>query len=252
MTPRKGNSLLAWLPVAFPGDCLKSPWEIPLGFQNAAEEGAWEISWASYWQSVLLQMNWHGERSEESPFGDPELKQKGLGVGGRIQTEKQSTHSFLQQFARYSCLLGHHSWDVSCLGQLYPHLSFAAWGRSSEWTLSVTPSLLKQRPLPLMSLTQSVKAKVSCRETLGWTLNTKDWHHWTHSNLYQESFWLVVFHTVFKDCVMNFGFSPHSIYLAWLEVLRKIWDRDILSICRLGTITLQWSITGVKYSSMLI
>lgn len=166
-----------------------------------------------------------------------------------MQREKQSEHSFLQWFARYLCLLGHHSWDVSCLGQLYPHLSFAAWERSSGWALLVTSSFLKQKPdePDTVSKTQDHlqrNFRVNPQLTGLTLLNPQ--------SLLLGMSWLVVFHTVFEDCVRSLGFSPHSIYFLWLEVLRKIWDRDILSICRLGPITLQWSITGVKYSSLLI
>lgn len=61
------------IPIAFSGNSLKSSWDIPSGFQQAAEGGAWEL----LSKLLLLQMNWHGERSEESPFGEPGLKQKG-------------------------------------------------------------------------------------------------------------------------------------------------------------------------------
>lgn len=189
MTPRKGNSLPALTPYSiFWGlsekftrrhtmristgcrrRCLRELLSKVLAGCAAPDELAWRNV-----RGIPIRRAWTEEEKLKS---------------GRQDTERETEYTLLsqQRFARYSCLLGHHSWDISCLGQLYPHLSFAAWERSSGWALSVTPSLLKQKPLPLMSLTQSVKPKVTCRETSGWTLSSQGWHYWTFSHLHWAS-----------------------------------------------------------------
>lgn len=195
------------LPLTFAEDHLKSLWEKPLGFGKAAERGAWCTTLekaTSSLQGMLLQVNCDVERSEESSFESTDCEAERL-KGWRQDTGIEKEHTLLSPTI---CKIFVPPY-IPQLRFLLPGAAVASPALCNvgkeQWVSSISHStLLKQRPLPLGSLTQPVKSKpeVPCRETLEWTLSSQDWCRWTYSNVYQVNFWLMVFHAVLKIRIM--------------------------------------------------